>query len=139
MDAFKGLEELVRSGKLIKEATVLGHKVGYRTLSYMQEAEAFVNCVDNQLKIKVEVLSLAITSFDSVEISDSDEDRTKLKSLLSSLSTPHVLALFTEFEKLVSNIPKLTQENIETPLVQDQQLEAFMTSASSVESFQTTP
>lgn len=139
MDAFSGLEELVRKGKLTTEETVLGHKIGYRTLSYMEEADAFSRCGDNVLKIRIEQLSLSITSFDGVSISSSEEDRTRLKTLLNNMAPVYLNKIYEPFAKLTNNTPELTQENIQTPLDQDQQLEASTRSVVTMENFQQTP
>lgn len=125
MGKFDKLAEMVTKGKLETVRVIDGIAIGYRTLTSEEEASVARNVYDNPAAGKMEQLALAITSIDGVSISNDPKEREELRKYLGQLHFNHIHTLYVPYLELLGEIPELTKENIEAPLGNTQQSEAY--------------
>lgn len=126
MGKFAALEALATKGYLEDTKTIDGVKYGYKTLNSEEEKAVYAAAMGSPPHVlKIETLVYALTHIDGQKISDDLKERDELRKHLNALTFDYIVILYAPYGELMSKLPELTRENVESPLEKTQQSEAF--------------
>lgn len=137
-DALSKLDALITQGSYSQVIKIGGLDVVFKTLNYGEETEVLkvigdqgtdAGNIRSLTLYRLEQLTLSIQSIDGDPITDRD----KLRETLKKLPAKHFQEFYKGFEKVLSELPELSAENMKLPLSKAQSADPSLKSASTQE------